>query len=61
MQFRSLGTGGVTYTVTKVDPIGGGGWSRRVALLTFLGVVGLAIYGIWRLALVYKRPRIPDQ
>ena len=49
VQFRSLGSGDVAFTVSNAQPKVG--WSL-FKWLTFLGVVGLAIYGIWRLALV---------
>ena len=59
VQFVSLGSDGVTYTVSKVPPRPS--WKSTGAFLTFLCVAGLVIYGIWRLALVYNRPRMPDQ
>ena len=64
VQFRSLGSGKVIYAVSKFKPRAMFKSCKKlgqIAFLILLGVAMLAIYGIWRLALVYNRPRMPDQ
>ena len=67
VQFRSLGSGNVTYTFSKVQPRLWASLFERckkqpqITFLILLSVAMLGTYCIWRLAPVYNRPRMPDQ